>query len=65
MISTKRKRKILFEDVVYYWHISKDENDHPIIHISSEDKKVHLHFPFDKELSLGTSYIENLLEKNL
>lgn len=65
MISTKGKRKLIYQDVAYYWYIAKNDDKHPVIHISSEDKKVHLSVPFDKELSIGTHYIVDILSKNL
>ena len=65
MISTKGKRKLIYQGVAYYWYIAKTDDDHPVIHIPSEDKKVHLTFPFDKELSVGTHYIEDILSRNL
>lgn len=65
MISRKGKRKLIYQGVTYYWYIAKDDEEHPIIHISSEDKKMHLTVPFDKELSIGTHYIEDILSRNL
>lgn len=65
MISRKGKRKLIYQGVTYYWYIAKDDGEHPVIHISSEDKKAHLTVPFDKELPIGTRCIEDILSKNL
>jgi hypothetical protein len=65
MISRKGKRKLIYQGITYYWYIAKDDGEHPVIHISSEDKKVLLLVPFDKELSIGTHYIEDILSRNL
>ncbi len=65
MISTKGKRKLEYENQTFYWYIKKDENGSPRIHILSEDKKLQLKFPFDREIGIGTGYIIELLEKHL
>ena len=61
MISTKGKRKVVFEGSTYYWHIKKDENEIPWIHIVSEDKSVYMKRGFDKEISVGSQYIKDIL----
>ena len=30
MISTKGKRKVVYEGNTYYWHIKKDENENTV-----------------------------------
>lgn len=61
MISTKGKRKVVFEGNTYYWHIKKDENEILWIHIVSEDKSVYMKHGFDKEISVGSQYIKDIL----
>lgn len=65
MISRKGKRKLIYQGDTYYWYIAKSDGEHPVIHIASEDKKVHLTVPFDRELSIGTHYIEDILSRSL
>lgn len=62
MVSSKGKRKILFNRQTFYWHIWKNDAGHPQIVIVSEDKSVYLKRGFDKELSIGPGYIRNLLD---
>lgn len=61
MISSKRKRKLIFQEENYYWYIRKNEEDVPVIHIVSEDKTLHLEYGFDRERGIGGHYIEELL----
>ena len=50
MISKKKKRKIAYEGITYYWYVLVSKHSHRV-HILSEDKKVHLVYPFfDTEL---------------
>lgn len=65
MISTKGKRKVVFDGKIYYWHIKKDKNDIPWIHIVSEDKSLYLKRGYDREISIGSYYIKKLLSNNL
>lgn len=62
MVSSKGKRKLLFNGQTFYWHIQKNDAGYPQIIIVSEDKSVYLKQGFDKELSIGSGYIRNLLE---
>ena len=63
MVSSKGKRKILFNGQTFYWHIQKNDAGHPQIIIVSEDKSVYLKYGFDKELIIGPAYIKDLLEQ--
>ena len=65
MIAKKRKRKLVFQGKVYYWHIRKDQEGYPKIHLSSEDKTIFLKYGFDNEMIIGPQYIEELLSKYL
>ena len=61
MISGKGKRKLQFEGTTYFWWIKKDASGHPRIYVISEDKRVYFERSFDKEIGIGTGYIESLL----
>lgn len=61
MISKKGKRKLVFQDKIYYWYIKKNSEGIPQIHISSEDKTVFLIRYFDSELCIGPQYIKSIL----
>ena len=61
MVSNKRKRKLQYEDKTYYWWIRKNDAGYPQIHIISEDRNVYLEKSFDKEIGIGTGYIERIL----
>lgn len=63
MVSSKGKRKILFNGQVFYWHIQKNDAGNPEIIIVSEDKSIYLKRCFDKELCIGPGYIRDLLER--
>lgn len=56
MISSKGKRKVIYDGIQYYWYIK-----YPLIYIISEDKKLHLQYGFDKDIPIDTQYIKNLL----
>ena len=56
MISSKGKRKVMYNGIQYYWYIK-----YPLIYIISEDKKLHLQYGFDKDIPIDTQYIKNLL----
>ncbi len=45
MVSKKNKRKIVYEGTNYYWYVRINEHGHRV-HIISDDKKVHLEYPF-------------------
>ncbi len=63
MVSKKGKRKIIFDDSVYYWYVRIENNSHRL-HIISDDKKLHLEYPFiDTELPVTPKVIANHLKK--
>lgn len=45
MVFKKNKRKIVYEGTNYYWYVRVNERGHRV-HIISDDKKVHLEYPF-------------------
>lgn len=64
MVSKKRKRKIVYNDKIFYWFVRVNDNGNMRIHILSEDKKINLEYPsFDSELPVTPSYIRQLLNK--
>ncbi|MDE6781837.1 MAG: hypothetical protein K2J40_10315 [Ruminococcus sp.] len=63
MVSEKGKRKIIFDDSVYYWYVRIENNSHRI-HIISNDKKLHLKYPFiDTQLPVTPQLIKNYLKE--
>lgn len=63
MVSKKGKRKIIFDDSVYYWYIKISDNSHRL-HIISDDKKLHLEYPFiDTELPVTPEIIATHLKE--
>lgn len=64
MVSKKGKRKIVYDDKVYYWYVRVTEESHRI-HIISEDKKIRICAPFrDTEESVTPGTVRELLEKH-
>lgn len=45
MVFKTNKRKIVYEGTNYYWYVRVNERGHRV-HIISDDKKVHLEYPF-------------------
>lgn len=63
MISEKNKRKIVYEGIAYYWYVKANEYGHRV-HIISDDKKVHLEYPFlDTEIPVTSQDIRNHLKE--
>ena len=48
MISRKRKRKLVYNGIIYYWYVK-----YPYIYIISEDKKLNLQYCFDKDIPIS------------
>ena len=69
MVSKKRKRKIVYNDKIFYWFVRVNDNGNMRIHILSEDKKINLEYPpfdsVDSELPATPSYIRRLLDNFL
>ena len=64
MVSKKGKRKIVYDDRVYYWYVRVTEGSHRI-HIVSEDKKIRICSPFcDTEESVTPATVRGILEKH-
>ena len=64
MISKKGKRKLVYNDSVYYWFVRVNEKGYRL-YIMSEDKKVRLDFPFfDTEVSITPGVVAKCLEEH-
>lgn len=62
-INTKGKRKIIFNNEVYYWFVKIEKDGSHRIHILTEDKKINRVYPMvDTEVSVTPSYICKLLD---
>lgn len=62
MVLKKYKRKIIYKNSVYYWYVKTTNNSHRV-HIISDDKKLHLEYPFfDTELPITPQIIKNHLK---
>lgn len=64
MVSKKGKRKIEYNENIFYWYVRKKPDGSPQIHILSEDKRINLEFaPFDTELPVTPKEIKAKLER--
>lgn len=64
MVSKKGKRKVVYEDKVFYWFLRADLAGIPKIHILSEDKNINLEYPlFDREVPVLSAYVLQLLKE--
>ncbi len=65
-INTKGKRKIVFNDEVYFGFVKIEKDGSHRIHILTEDKKINLVYPVvDTEVSVTPGYICELLENDI
>ena len=63
MVSKKNKHKIEYEGTSYYWYVKVNDHSHRV-HIISNDKKVHLEYPFfDIEIPVTPQDIRNHLKE--
>lgn len=63
MVSKKNKHKIEYEETTYYWYVRVNDNGHRV-HIISDDKKIHLEYPFlDSEIPVTPSEVRNHLRE--
>lgn len=64
MVSKRGKRKLIFNDRIFYWFVRKNSSGIPKIHILSEDKKINLIYPlFDRDVPVVSSYVVQLLKR--
>ena len=64
MVSKKGKRKIEYNDNIFYWYVRINSDGNTRIHILSEDKRINLEFaPFDTELPVTPKEIKTKLER--
>ena len=74
-VSTKSKRKLVYKDKTYYWHVSQDydrgelRNNFNILHIIADDKSIEYHIPLEFlspiPESITPSFVKNIVEKSL
>ncbi len=65
-INTKGKRKIVFNDEVYFWFVKIEKDGSHRIPILTEDKKINGVYPVvDTEVSVTPGYICELLENDI
>ncbi len=63
MVSGKNKPKVVYEGANYYWYVIVNEHSYRV-HIISDDKKVHLEYPFlDTEIPVTPQDIRNHLKE--
>ncbi len=64
MISQKGKRKLIYEGENFCWFVRVSFQKGHRIHIVSEDKKLHLEYPFlDTETPVTSAYVRKLLRE--
>lgn len=65
MVHSKNKRKIEYDGNTYYWYVRLTNRGHRV-HILSNDKKVHLEYPFlDTDVPVTPRDIRNHLRDYL
>ena len=63
MVSSKGKRKLIYNGTTFYWFVRVNEHGHRV-HIISEDKKVNLEYPFfDTETQVTPGKIRSWLDE--
>ncbi len=69
-VSKKGKRKLVYNEKTYYWHVSPDydradlRKSFNILHIITEDKTLELHLPLEK-MDPETETVSPALVKNV
>ena len=62
MISSRGKRKIIYNGNVFFWFVRKNAEGMIRIHILSEDKKINIESPpFDTEIPVTPKEIKHIL----
>ncbi len=62
MVSKKGKRKLEYNNMIFYWFIRANSEGLPILHILSEDKKINLECAlFDREIPNVVTYVKQVL----
>ena len=63
-VNVRNKRKLIYNEKLYYWYVRKNKAGIPRLHIISDDKKVNLDLPlFDTEVSVAGEYVVKKLEE--
>lgn len=66
MVLKKGKRKLVCDGKMFYWFVRKNQSGTAIIHILSEDKKIHLEYPlFDETVDSTKLEVERRLRAYL
>lgn len=64
MVLKKGKRKLIYNETVFYWYVRKDPEGIPQIRILSEDKQINLELsPFDTEVPVTPKEIKVNLKR--
>lgn len=64
MVLKRGKRKLIYNETVFYWYVRKNLEGIPRVHILSEDKQINLELaPFDKELPVTPKEIKESLKR--
>lgn len=62
MISSRGKRKMIYNGNVFYWFVRKNAEGIIRIHILSGDKKINIEYPpFDTEIPVTPKEIKRIL----
>lgn len=62
----KNMRKIIHNDLLFYWYVRRNQEGIPRLHVISEDKKIILEEPlFDTEVSVTRDYLIKILDEHL
>ena len=72
----KNKRKLVYEDKVYYWSVSQDfdrgelRENFNILHIISDDKSLEYHIPLELYFNpipkaITPSFVKDIVERSL
>ncbi len=62
-VSSKGKRKLLYNNAVFYYFVRVNNDGIPRLHIMSDDKKINLEKPlFDTEVPVLKSYVISIIK---
>ena len=62
-VNAKNKRKLVYNEQLFYWFVRKNVDGIPRLHIISDDKKVNLERPlFDTEVPVVRNYVVKQLD---
>lgn len=74
-VSTKNKRKLVYGDKTYYWHVSPDydraelRKNFNVLHIIADDKSLEYHIPLEHlepvPEAVTPSYVKDIVERSM